>query len=116
MIMEPEYITIVEGPTPEFRRTPEFALNSILEGPRDAMTVYCEMRTLNGRAIVDRCKDAWDEGRPVRLDYPDKMRLRKEIDVIALRLEEIEEGMVLQVWVNHPLKVVEEEDESDDIY
>lgn len=113
-ITEPEYITIVEGPTPEFKPTADFAIHSILEGPDDSYSALCEMRTLNGPDIVARCQQAWKEGRPVRLDYPDEMRLRQEADVIALRLQEIEEGLVLQVWVRHTMDEVYEEMGEDD--
>lgn len=116
-MIEPEYITIVEGPTPEFRSTPEFALFSILESPRDAFTAYCEMRTMNGADIVARCQQAWKERRPVRLDYPDEMRMRKELDVVAVRLQEVEEGTILHVWVQQPLEEtsveIDEEDDDD---
>lgn len=119
---EPEYITIVEGPTPEFRPTPEFSINSVLEGPTDSFTALCEMRTMNGQDILDRCRQAWREGRPVRLDFPDEMRLRQELDVVALRLQEVDEGTVLQVWVRQELGDLEQEmgadfdedDEDDD--
>lgn len=115
-MIEPEYITIVEGPTPEFRPTTEFSVFSVLEGPQDAFTTFCEMRTMNGADIMARCKDAWKDGRPVRLDYPDEMRMRKELDVVALRLEEVDEGTVLQLWVRQPLDelTVEEHDEDDE--
>ena len=102
-MIEPEYITIVEGPTPEFQTTPDFAFNSILEGPQDAFTAYCELRTMNGEAIRDRCRNAWKQRRPVRLDFPDEMRMRKELDVVGLRLNEVDEGTVLQLWVRHPV-------------
>jgi hypothetical protein len=117
---EPEFITIVEGPTPEFRPSAEFGIHSILEGPTDSVTAMCELRTLNGKAIVARCQQAWKEGRPVRLDFPDHMRMRQELDIAALRLSEIEEGPVLQVWVWQPAtgqyEAEEEADEDDDRY
>ena len=110
---EPEYITIVEGPTPQFRPVQEPLFHSILEGPEDADIVYCEMRTMNGRDILERCRDAWDDGRPVLLDYPDHLRLRQQVQVVSLRLDEWEDqGAVLRVWVRHPLQV-EETDEYD---
>ncbi len=112
-MVEPEYITIIEGPTPEFRPSAELSINSILEGAEDAFTLYCEMRTMNGVDIVARCRQAWKEGRPVRLDFPDEMRMRQELDVVGLRLQEIEEGKVLQVWVRQPLSELEEADDED---
>ena len=65
--IEPELITVVEGPTPEFRESPYLWFNSVYEGPEDAEVVMCELRTYSGQSIVDRCQDAWQEGRPVRL-------------------------------------------------
>ncbi len=114
-MIEPEYITIIEGPTPEFQSTPEFAINSVLEGPHDSFTAYCELRTANGEAILERCRRAWKEKRPVRLDFPDEMRMRKELDVVGLRLKERDEGTVLQLWVRHPLNEhAAEDDDFDD--
>jgi hypothetical protein len=110
---EPEYITIVEGPTPDFRPSHDLAIHSILEGPADSYSVLCEMRTINGPSIIARCQQAWQEGRPVRLDYPDNMRLRQEADVVALRLQEIDEGMVLQVWVRELVQTLKEEEVSE---
>ncbi|MEM8857079.1 MAG: hypothetical protein AAGD96_02080 [Chloroflexota bacterium] len=117
---EPEYITIVEGHTPEFHQTADFSIHSVLEGPNDAINTFTEMRTMNGEAIRERCLRAWSEGRPVRLDYPDEMRLRKELDVVGLRLKEVDEGTVLQLWVRKEIEYDSPEDgdfdqsESDD--
>lgn len=113
MTTEPEYITIVEGPTPEFIQSPEFSIHSVLEGPTDAITALCEMRTMNGQDILERCRKAWRDGRPVRLDFPDEMRLRRELEVVGLRLQEVDEGTVLQVWVRQPISEFEEEAEED---
>lgn len=112
--LEPEYITIIEGPTPEFHRTADFSIHSVLEGSVDAINTYTEMRTGNGVAIRDRCTQAWKEGRSVRLDFPDEMRLRKELSVVGLRLKEIDEGTVLQLWVRQEVEYDHHEDEDDD--
>ena len=116
-MIEPEYITIVEGPTPQFRPVQEPLFHSILEGPDDADIALCEMRTLNGDDIVERCRGAWHDGRPVLLDYPDDMRLRQQVQVVSMRLVEWEDrGNVLRLWVRQPLELEEtdEFDESDD--
>lgn len=73
----------------------------------------CELRTFNGPSILERCRNAWDEGRPVRLDFPDYMRLRKQLDVVALRLQELEEGPLLVLWVRQPQGLFEEEEYDD---
>ena len=109
--MEPEYITIIEGPTPEFQAAPFLALQSIYEGPMEADVAMTELRTMNGEDIMERCQGAWREGRPVLLDFPDDMGLRQEVEVVAMRLRDQEEGMVLMLWVHLPLEEDEEEEE-----
>lgn len=106
---EPELITIVEGPTPDFRPSPYLWFQSIYEGPVDSEVVMCELRTLNGQAILDRCTVAWQEGRRVRLDFPDYMRLRQQQDVVAMRLQELPEGLMLLLWIRRPIDFDEEE-------
>ena len=100
---EPEYITILEGPTPDFQPTPSLWMHSVFEGPVGVAVAQCELRTMNGEDIRDRCRNAWREGRPVRLDFPDEMRLR-----------EVDEGTVLTLWVQWPLEEDEEEGEYDE--
>lgn len=118
---KPELITIIEGPTPEFRPSPHLWFRSIYEGPEDAEIAICELRTLNGEDIKERCRNAWKEGRPVRLDFPDYMRMRQQLDVVGMRLQELEEGPILMLWVRQQIdqEAFEEEgfegfDEDDD--
>jgi len=112
--IEPELITIIEGPTPEFRPTPQDWVQSILEGPVDRLVAVCQLRTGNGEDIIERCRNAWKDGRPVRLDFPDEMRMRQQIDVVSLRLEQLEGGPSLMLWVALPLDSIEEIEEMDD--
>lgn len=115
-MIEPELITIIEGPTPEFRSSPQEWVQSIHEGPDDRMIAVCQLRTGNGGDILARCQNAWREGRPVKLDFPDELRMRQQVDVVAVRLQETEEGQVLLVWVSLPVSYeeVEETDEDED--
>jgi hypothetical protein len=110
-VLEPEYITIVEGPTPEFQAAPFLSLQSVYEGPVDVEVALTELRTMNGDDILERCQAAWRDGRAVVLDFPDDLRMRQEVDVVAMRLREIDEGTVLMLWVNLPLEEDEEEEE-----
>lgn len=114
MNVEPEYITILEGPTPNFEMASSLWFQSVYEGPEDAAIAQCEMRTMNGDDILERCRDAWDEGRPVRLDFPDDLRMRQEVDVVAMRLRDVDEGTVLMLWVRWPMEEDEEEEEYDE--
>lgn len=116
--MEPELITIIEGPTPEFMPHPHGWAQSIYEGPEEIDVALCQLRTGNGSDIVERCHRAWQEGRPVRLDYPDDLRLRQQLDVVALRLTRVEEGELLLLWLSVPAaegEMVDEGDEDDDL-
>jgi hypothetical protein len=113
-ISEPELISIIEGPTPEFQPTPQRWLQSIHEGPRDHAIASCQLRTANGTDILSRCQNAWQENRPVKLDFPDEIRMRQQVDVVAMRLDEVEEGQVLLLWVSLPYELVSVEDLDDD--
>lgn len=114
-MIEPELITIVEGPTPEFRPSPQLWFQSIYEGPMDSDVAMCELRTMNGADIMERCKRAWKERRPVKLDFPDYMRMRQQIDVVAMRLQEVDEGTMLMLWVRHPVEDEEPEEEEEGV-
>ena len=113
MEKEPELINIIEGPTPDFHSSPHW-MQSIHEGPMDQEVAVCELRTASGESILDRCNRAWDEGRLVKLEYPDELRMPKRIDVVALRLGEIDEGQLLRLWVSVPVDYDALEDEMDD--
>lgn len=115
MVTEPELISIIEGPTPEFQPTPQRWLQSIHEGPDDKAIAMCRLRTMNGEDIMARCYQAWDEGRAVKLDYPDEMRMRQQADVVAMRLTEVDEGKMLLLWVSLDYEVEIEEVDDDDM-
>lgn len=99
---EPEYITIVEGPEPEFVSHDETWALSLLEGYEYTGVDQCQLRTFNGPAMVERCRKAWAEGRPVLLDYPNRLGLRRHVHVAAARYREIEQGPLLYLWVRSP--------------
>ena len=113
-VTEPELISIIEGPTPEFQPTPQRWLQSIHEGPEDRAIAMCRMRTMSGEDIMDRCYRAWDEGRSVKLDYPDELRMRQQADVVAMRLTEVDEGKMLLLWVSLDYEIEYEEVDDDD--
>ncbi len=94
-----EFITIVEGPTPDFSASPAEWPWSIQEGPGSSVCAECTLRTLDAETLVERCRNAWDENRPVRLDYPDGEGGRQEADIVAVRMEMVEEGDILHLWV-----------------
>jgi hypothetical protein len=96
---KPAYITIVEGPPPEFRDVADGWPLSVSEGSDSADIAMCEMRAFNGPKLVERCQNAWREGRPARLDFPTGEGSRGELDILAVRWEAVEEGHKLYLWV-----------------
>ncbi len=118
-MIEPELIEIIEGPTPEFQPTMQTWLQSLYEGPDVSEIAMCQLRTVTGEDIKERCELAWQEKRPVLLDFPDQWGMRQQLDVVALRLSEVEEGQLLTIWVAVSGMTLEEEfdeesDEEDD--
>lgn len=96
---EAAYITIVEGPSPEFAEVETEWTASLAEGPSPAIVAMCETRTLNGEVLVERCREAWREGRSARLDFPQPDGGRAELEIIAARSEQVPEGQKLILWV-----------------
>ncbi len=96
---EAEKITIIEGPTPVFEQTSETWLPSLAEGPALPRLALTRLRTANGPAMVERCWKAWDDHRPVFLEYRDEDGLRQEAEVLAARFAEIAEGHLLLLYL-----------------
>ncbi len=102
---EAAYITIVEGPPPEFSTVNKPWTASLAEGPEWVMVATCQMRTLDGQGLVDRCSNAWQQGRPAFLDYPrpaiDGIAAfeRTEAEIVAARWQKVDEGQMLTLWV-----------------
>ena len=99
MELKPAYITIVEGPPPEFQEVINHWGGSVLESPIESQVALVEMRTFDGPKLVQRCQDAWANKRDARLDFPTEDGDRGELDIIAVRWEEVSEGHKLYLWV-----------------
>jgi hypothetical protein len=99
MTTEPEKITIVEGPPPLFEPAGDQWVHGLNEGPILRQTARCILRTFNGPSLVERCRSAWREGRDVFLDYRENDGMRKESLILAARHDEVNEGQILQLWV-----------------
>ncbi len=99
MDREAEKITIIEGPTPVFEQTPETWLPSLAEGPELPNLALTRLRTFNGPSMVERCRKAWDEARPVYLEYRDEDGERQAAEVLAARYVEVPEGHVLLLYL-----------------
>jgi len=109
---EPEKITIIEGPIPAFENSIEPWVFALAEGPMLKRIVRCVLRTFNGPGLVERCLNAWRDGREIYLDYRDQTGLRSQALILAARCDEIDEGQLLQLWLR--LDSLIEEAEIDD--
>ena len=99
---EPELITIVEGPPPDFQDTQDVWALSVREEREPRLLALCQLRAFSGPKMLDRCRHAWREDRPVKLDFPDGTGMRRQVDVVAARWSEVEEGHLLHLWVQIP--------------
>ncbi len=106
MVMEPEpeVITIIEGPTPEFRVVADAWTFSVLEGGSPYVAASCQVRSFNGQKLIDRCHRAWTTRRPIRLDFRQMDGLRRQVDIISARLDKVEGVDVLNLWVRQPVR------------
>lgn len=110
---EAAYITIVEGPPPEFVEVVAHWTASLAEGAKPVIIAMCETRTFNGQTLVERCRRAWQAGRPARLDFPRDDGGRDEVEIVAARWERVTEGQKLILWVKMEDFEEIEEDEDD---
>jgi hypothetical protein len=113
---EPEMISIIEGPPPEFLLAQDAWSLSVWEGEMPRAVGVCQMRTFNAQTLMDRCHRAWNEGRPVHLDFPQMDGLRQEVEVLAAKPGRVEEGDLIYLWVAIPREaaLITDDEESDD--
>lgn len=112
-----EKITIIEGPTPEFREVNGLWIQGVAESPGQYDTYFAELRAFDGLSLVDRCSTAWGKNETIVLEYRTEAGLVDEITIIAAHLEETENGDMIRLWVRQPREDVEFElkfDDSDD--
>ncbi len=112
---EPELITIVEGPTPDFHMVADPWAVSVLEGQAAYLPAACQVRSFNGQKLIDRCQRAWSTQRAIRLDFRQMDGLRRQVDIIAARLDKVEGVDVLNLWVRQPVRALIGIGGSDDL-
>jgi len=108
-ITEPELITVVEGPPPDFQLAHEYWPFSLWEGNLPQAVALVQMRTFNGPSMLERCTRAWAQARPVLLDFPQRDGLRRKAEVLAARVTTLDGGDVLNLWVALPTDEVVDE-------
>ncbi len=111
---EPELITIVEGPPPEFTSVDDAWAYSLLDTAQPYAVSRCQVRSLSGRALLERCQRAWANGRPIRLDFPTMSGLRRQLEIVSARFDRLAEGDLLNLWVRHRLDEIEQPSTGED--
>ena len=109
-----EKITIIEGPTPEFRDVNGLWIQGVTESPSQYDTYYTELRAFDGYSLVDRCTNAWQKNETIVLEYRTETGLIDEITIIAAHSEDTEDGDMIQLWVRKAREDVEFEIKFDD--
>ncbi|MDY6872668.1 MAG: hypothetical protein SVR81_01700 [Chloroflexota bacterium] len=109
-------ITIIEGPTPNFDSVETdlvIGMNGwtggLSEGPYLYDTARTVVRTLNGKALLERCHNAWAHQATMFLEYRDPIGMTKEIPIVAARTVESEHGEILVLWVRRDPEEIEDE-------
>ncbi|TMC53279.1 MAG: hypothetical protein E6J26_08810 [Chloroflexi bacterium] len=113
---EPELISIIEGPPPQFQFADETSLLALQESTLPHELARCDTRTFNGPKLVKRCRDAWKDKRVVMLEYKDMDGLKQRVEICGIRFEDMDDGTLLQLWVRLPveLQFISIDDESAD--
>jgi hypothetical protein len=109
-----EKITVIEGPTPEFREVNGLWIQGVVDSPGQYDTYYTELRAFDGLTLVERCSSAWANNDTIVLEYRTEAGLTDEITIIAAHSEETDQGDMVQLWVRQPRDEVEFEIKFDD--
>ncbi len=92
-------ITIIEGPTPVFEDISDGWALGLNESPLLYDTIFTQVRTLNGPALVERCHKAWKSNSSICLHFKDQMGVEEKVPIIAIRSVGTDEGQVLLLWI-----------------
>jgi hypothetical protein len=92
-------ITIIEGPTPVFEDTNDGWAIGLNENPMLYDTLFTQVRTFNGPALVERCHHAWKKNATIYLHYRNDMGLEEKAPIVAARSVDTDDGQVLLLWL-----------------
>jgi hypothetical protein len=92
-------ITIIEGPPPVFEDTNDGWAIGLNESPMLYDTLFTQVRTFNGPALVERCHHAWKKNSTIFLHYKNDMGVEEKAPIVAARSVETDDGQVLLLWL-----------------
>ncbi len=110
-------ITIIEGPPPTFEAVNEGWALGLIESPLLFTVGLTRLRTFNGPVLLERCHRAWRHNTTIRLEYKDENGLENEAPILAARINQVEEGKMLLLWVRleiNPDEIDDGDDDNDD--
>jgi hypothetical protein len=114
---EPELISIIEGPPPQFQFEDDQSTLLFQDTTGPFEIARCDTRTFSGPKMMARCTNAWAERRSVMLEYKDLDGLKQRTEICGIRFDKLDEGTLLQIWVRFPIEMqliqIEDEDEDD---
>ncbi len=94
-----EKITIIEGPPPVFEDTSDGWALGLNESPMLYDTIFTQVRTFNGPALVERCHYAWKKNDTIFLHYKNELGVEEKTPIVAARSVETDDGQVLLLWL-----------------
>ena len=92
-------ITIIEGPPPVFENTNDGWAIGLNESPMLYDTLFTQVRTFNGPALVERCHHAWKKNSTIFLHYRNDLGVEETAPIVAARSVETDDGQVLLLWL-----------------
>ena len=92
-------ITIIEGPTPVFEDINDGWAIGLNDSPILYDTIFTQVRTFNGPALVERCHHAWKKQASIYLHYTNEDGLEEKAPIVAARSVNSDEGQVLMLWL-----------------
>ena len=113
-------ITIIEGPTPTFEPVRAAWVESLVETPSRYHVMMTCLRTMNGKALIERCHRTWADNDMMYLHFRNPLGLEARVPIIAAQLLDTEDGQQLILWLrmnDEELSqgyVVSGEDDDDD--
>jgi len=94
-----EKITIIEGPTPVFEDINDGWAMGLNESPILYTTIFTQVRTFNGPALVERCHRAWKNRATIFLHFKNEIGVEEKTPIVAARSVDSDEGQVLLLWL-----------------
>ena len=92
-------ITIIEGPPPVFEDIADGWAVGMNESSILYDTIFTQVRTFNGPALVERCHRAWKKRATIFLHYKNDIGVEEKAPIVAARSVDTDEGQMLLLWV-----------------